>query len=104
MSNITRKWLKKSPFMVATVGGTTALVADMVWLMGELSTHFGLISETTYLFIRFGILASLMVGFAACVYGVHLYVNNGYVRADMAIRKECLMDRTQHSKRSKIMK
>lgn len=97
------KLFHKSPFIMSTFGGGLAVVADIVWLTGELSTHFGLISETTYIFIRLGILASLIVGLGLCAYGISLYINNGYVTADRAVYKECLLEKRQTIKRKKIL-
>ena len=82
-----RKHLK-SPFILATMSGIGALVADAIWLSSELSTHFELISATTYLYIRFGILAALVLSIITAVFAIRKYLRNGYVRAEHQIETE----------------
>lgn len=82
-----RKHLK-SPFILATASGIGALVADAIWLTGELSTHFELISAHTYLIIRFGILAALILSIITAVFAIRKYLKNGYIRAEHQIEIE----------------
>jgi hypothetical protein len=82
-----RKHLK-SPFILATASGIGALVADVVWLTGELSTRFEIISETTYLIIRFGILIALVLSIITAVLAIRKYLKKGYVRAEHQIEVE----------------
>lgn len=78
----------KSPFILATTSGIGALIADAVWLTGELSTHFGVITETTYLMVRFGILAALIISVIIAALAIRKYLKNGYVRAEHTIEME----------------
>lgn len=76
-----RKYLK-SPFILATLGGTAALIADAIWLVGELITHFGIITVKAYVIYRIVILAALIISIIFCVKGILNYVQNGYKRAE----------------------
>ena len=81
------KILSKSPFMMGLVGGTGAVVADLVWLAGELSLHFGLISESSYLLVRFGVFGFLVIAVVLCILAGKYYLQNGYYRADNEVVK-----------------
>jgi len=85
--NTKTKFLSKSPFTVATVAGASAIAADILWLVGELCTHFGVFTETFYLGWRFMILAFLVAGLVACFVAVRNYLNNGYVRNEVQIER-----------------
>lgn len=102
--NIMNKWLMKSPFITATLGGVAAIVVDALWLVGELLTHFEILSQSAYVFWRFGVLIGLAVSVAIACYGIHLYIRNGYVRADREVHKEHLLEQQQDEKRNNIFK
>lgn len=78
----------KSPFILATVGGIGALVADVAWLVGELSTHFGIFSAEFYLYWRFFVLIALVVSIVICIKGIKQYLSKGYVREEHRIETE----------------
>lgn len=83
--NTKTKFLSKSPFIIATVAGASAIAADILWLVGELLTHFEVFSETFYLGWRFMILTALVIGLVACFVAVKHYLQNGYLRNEIAI-------------------
>jgi len=76
------KRLFNSPFVLALIGGVIISLADLVWLFGELSTHFELISSFTYLIIRFCVGISIFIGLVFCTLAAVRYVQNGYVQQD----------------------
>lgn len=78
----------KSPFILATVGGIGALVADAFWLVGELSTHFGIMSAHFYIYWRFAILIALIIAVIVCLKGIKQYLSKGYVREEHRIELE----------------
>jgi MFS family permease len=86
--NTKTKFLSKSPFVIATVAGASVIGADILWLAGELLTHFGVFTPEFYLAWRFMIMIFLVLGFVACVLAVKYYLSNGYVRNEMCIERE----------------
>lgn len=76
-----KKYLK-SPFILATVSGLGALVADTFWLLGELSVNFGLMSEHMYICYKFFILAALIIAIVVCFVSIRHYVSNSYMRSE----------------------
>lgn len=82
-----RKYLK-SPFILATLGGVGALAFDILWLSGELLTHFEIISIEFYVIWRLIVLSGLILSTLICFYGIKQYLVNGYTREEKRIELE----------------
>lgn len=85
-----KKYLKKyrlfrSPYMLATVGGFTAIVLDFIWSGAEILKHMG------WCDITFEVHILLITLFPICgwllIFGAIKYVRNGYVRKEMIDEK-----------------
>jgi len=86
-SNYMRRHLK-SPFILAVVGGVSALVADVAWLAGELLTQLGVFTIEFYLIWRFTVLIALVISIVICIKGIKQYLSKGYVREECRIESE----------------
>lgn len=71
----------KSPYMLATIGGLTAIVLDFVWSLAEvLHSVFGV---DIILYVHIALLVGFPVCFGLLVYGAYKYFKNGYVRKEV---------------------
>lgn len=90
--------LIKSPFLIGLASGVGAIVFDIIWLTGELSTHFGFISPKVYLILRIIILLGLISALILAGVATYKYLENGYVRhehhLEAKFKKDC-----KHKKR-----
>jgi len=92
----------QSPFIIATAAGVGVVAADAAWLVGELLTHFQVLTVDQYVIYRLVILTLLIVGGLICAYSIKVYLNNGYLRADNEAHKEHMKQSIQQRKRNKI--
>jgi hypothetical protein len=104
LTHIKNKRLHTSPFILATICGLGALGFDIMWIVGELSTHFGIFTEQFYVYWRFVVLFGLIVSFGIGVYAIVRYVRNGYVRQDNVCELNNLRNKRQQEKRNRVFK
>jgi hypothetical protein len=98
------KALAKSPFMIATAAGALVIGADILWLSGELLTHFEIFSHQFYVYWRFMIMALLISGLLFCFVGLKAYLANGYMRFEHKHELEYKKELQSQVKRDKIFK
>ncbi len=94
--------MKTTPFIIATAAAAGIVGADIMWMTGELLTHLDIISDTTYVWWRLGVLASLIIGLIITLVSLVRYIQNGYVMADKTIEKEQLREKCKSKKRMKV--
>lgn len=98
------KALAKSPFMIATAAGAFVISADILWLCGELLTHFAVFTPEFYVLWRLFILTCLFIGLISCVVGLKAYLTNGYMRFEHKHELEYKKELQSQVKRDKIFK
>lgn len=98
------KQIKKSPFILATVAGIIAVVADIAWIVSELLHVFHVQTELGHIIVRFGVAAGLIASVILAIIAIHYYLLNGYVANDRIIEKTQCIKRIADKKRKKIFK
>lgn len=98
------KAIVKSPFIIATAAGALVIGADILWLSGELLTHFGIFTEHFYVYWRCFIMASLITGLITCFVAIKAYLNNGYMRFEHKTELEYKKELHSQQKRDRIFK
>lgn len=101
--NIT-KALIKSPFIIATAAGAFVIGADILWLSGELLTHFGIFTDQFYVYWRFMIMGCLISGLISCFIGIKAYLKNGYMRFEHKTELEYKKELQAQVKRDRIFR
>lgn len=94
--------IKRSPFMLATVGGMSAVIADAIWLTLDLASGYGFISSHTYLLARLVVLVVLLVVVFVCILAMKKYIVNGYVRWEQTTELCSKRESLQNKKRNNI--
>ena len=98
------KYLCKSPFIIAAFASSFVIGADILWLCGELLTHFEVFSVQTYVYYRFMILGFLSSGLIVTGFAIRSYLHNGYMRFEHKIELEHKKELQSQCKRDRIFK
>lgn len=101
--NIT-KALIRSPFIIAAGASILVTGADILWLTGELLTHFGVFTESFYVLWRCFIMACLISGIIVCAIAIKGYLDNGYMRFEHKHELEYKKELQSQTKRDRIFK
>ena len=96
--------IKKSPFLLATIAGLIVTFVDMLWLAGELSTHFGILSQEAYVIYRFFIFGGLFFGLLIMFAGIYIYIKDKYLTLDDIQHAKVCIERRSQVKRNKVFK
>jgi hypothetical protein len=98
------RYLSKSPFIIAAFASGFVIGADILWLCGELLTHFEILSIQQYVYYRCMILGMLTAGLCITITAVRAYLKNGYMRFEHKVELEHKKELQSQCKRDRIFK